>query len=122
VNDAREEEIWPVLADLFFLDTEAPMSFQWAAQFLNERGYSREEVERALVERVAPVAGANLGYLLYPASGIWIGFATDPLCERIGRWQRRRARLPRWHIWLSDLWCRHMLKQLEWERLLDLLA
>lgn len=119
----HEEEIWPALADLFFLDTEPqPEQFQSVARFLIERGYGRQEVERALIERVAPVAGANLGYLLYPiVTGEWAGFDPDLLCEEIGRWRRRRARLPGWCIWVTDRWCHRMLCQMRWERLLTLL-
>jgi hypothetical protein len=115
-----EPEIWTVLADLFFLDTETqPRQFAHAARFLRDRGWGRRQVEREIIELVAPVAGANLGYLMYPVIGIWTGFATGALAEQIVRRRQLRARLPRWHFWLSDRWCRHMMSRLEWERLLD---
>jgi hypothetical protein len=121
---ADEQVIWPALADLFFLDTEhEPYWFQSTAQLLKDRGWSRQQVEHTLIALVAPVAGANLGYLLWPiVAGEWAGFDPDWLNERIDRLQRRRAQSPRWHFFLSDLCCRRMLKKLEWERLLDLLV
>jgi hypothetical protein len=121
-TEPGEQEIWPALADLFFLDTAVPsQQLRQVAQLLNDRGWSRQQVERTLVELVAPIAGANLGYLIYPSYGEWAGFDPDWLNERIGRRVRLRARLPRWRFWLSDFWCRRMLIQLRWERLLRLL-
>jgi hypothetical protein len=119
---ADENEICPLLADLFFLDTEPqPVWFENAARRLKDRGWSRQQVELTLIEQVAPVAGANLGYLLWPIIGQWAYFDADWLNERIDRHQRLRAVSPRWRVRLSDFWSRHMLKQLKWQRLLDLL-
>lgn len=119
---ADEAVIWPALADLFFLDTEPqPESYRRTAALLKARGWKRPQTERTLLELIAPVAGGNLGYLVYPVIGEWAGFDPVWLNPRIEAHRQRRARWPRFRVRVSDFWCRRMLQQLEWQRLLDLL-
>jgi hypothetical protein len=114
------EEAWLLLADLFFLDTEHPDAiYQTAAKRLKRMGLGREDAEAILAYEVAPVAGANLGYLLYPVIGAWDGFERESLCHKIEAYLRRRAARPRWHYFLQDFWMRRMVRRLEPEKLLS---
>jgi hypothetical protein len=120
LNRASEEEIWGALADLFFLDLETgPEDVDRVANLLRENGWSRKEVERTLVELIAPVAGGNVGYMLFPVNGIWTGFDTRWLGDRIARRRLARTTYPTYLFWLSDFWCRRMLRALDWEQLLE---
>jgi hypothetical protein len=114
-----EEALWLLLAELFFLDTEPEDGdFRDAAAALKGAGWTRERARSALVELVAPVAGANLGYLIWPVIGEWAGFDRVFLAARIRRSQALRQRRPRWWFWLSDWYCSRMLRALGVERLL----
>lgn len=114
-----EEGAWLLLAELFFLDTEPGESdFRLAASALKGAGWSRERVRATLIELIAPYAGANLGYLLYPVIGEWAGFDGAFLAARIRRRQSLRQRYPRWWFGLSDWYCARMLRALGLERLL----
>jgi hypothetical protein len=122
MNPQDQDDVWIELADLFFLDTEHPIEFyRRAAQRLRERGMTRTEVERILTDEVAPIAGANLGYLLWPGIGEWTGFDKESMCRRIREHLDRRSRCPQWLYWPLDLWLRRMVKKLQPERLLSLL-
>jgi hypothetical protein len=117
---ANEEEIWVALAELFFLDTEnKEEDFTRVAELLRQNGWNRDSTEMVLVRLIAPNAGANLGFLLWPTIGAWSGFDARALCEKIH--QTRTARNNKWasHLFISDWWCRRMLRRLGVERLLS---
>jgi hypothetical protein len=116
-----QEEVWLLLADLFFLDTEHPdLFYQTGAERLKRMGLGREDVEAILVYEVAPVAGANLGYLLWPVIGAeWAYFEREPLCRKIRAYLERRAARPRWHYFGQDWSIRRMVRRLEPEKLLS---
>jgi hypothetical protein len=114
------EEAWLLLADLFFVDTEHPDEFyEAAAERLKRMGVGREDAEAMLIYEVAPVAGANLGYLLYPVIGDWGGFDRESLCRKIRVYLERRAAQPRWHYFLQDFMLRRLVRMLEPEKLLS---
>ena len=78
------EDAWLLLADLFFLDTEhSDWAYENAAERLKRMGLGREDSENMLIYEVAPIAGINLGYLLWPVIGAWDGFDRETLCSRI---------------------------------------
>lgn len=114
-----EEEVWVLLADLLFLDTETLESeFRDAAGALNHAGWTRQRIETVLIELVAPIAGANVGYLVYPVIGEWVGFDETWLVTKVRRRQARRKRLPRWWFWLVDRNMARIIRALGAERLL----
>jgi hypothetical protein len=113
------ERVWLLLADLFFLDTEhSDAVYESAAETLKRLGVKRRDAEDISIYEVAPLAGANFGYLLWPAIGEWAGFDREKLSSAIRSYLRRRASRPRWHYYLQDRWMRWMVKKLESERLL----
>ena len=78
------EDAWLLLAELFFLDTEhSDQVFQTAAESLKRMGLGREDAENILTYEVAPVAGFNLGYLLWPVIGAWDGLDREPCAARL---------------------------------------
>jgi hypothetical protein len=112
--------IWVGLAELFFLDTEpGEQLYETLAKRLKSLSLDRSEVERMLIFEVAPVAGANLGYLLWPVIGEWAAFDPEHLCSLIEGYLARRARRPRWFYLGQDWWMRRMVRRLEPEKLLD---
>jgi len=116
------EEVWLLLADLFFLDTEHPDAFyQSTAERLKRLGVTRQHAENILVYELAPVAGANPGYFVRPVIGEWAGFDREVLSGAIRSHVKRRARWPRWSYYLQDRWMRWMMTKLGSERLLVLL-
>jgi hypothetical protein len=116
------EQVWLLLADLFFLDTEHPDAFyKSTAERLKRLGVTRQNAENILVYEVAPVAGANLGYLLWPVIGDWGGFEREALFSAIHAYVGRRALRPRWYYFLQDCWSRWMVRKLCSERFLLLL-
>jgi hypothetical protein len=118
LTQENREKAWLLLADLFFLDIEADeLDFQRAAERLAEIGIKQEEAGEILVQEVAPVAGSNLGYLIWPVIGIWSGFDAADLCGKIGAHVKRRAARPQWRYVLHDRFMRWMVRQLEPERL-----
>ena len=82
-------------------------------------GLGRKEAGEILLYEVAPIAGANLGYLLWPVIGVWDGFDAEHLCGKIRRYVERRAARPQWHYFLQDRFMRWMVRQLETEKLLS---
>jgi hypothetical protein len=85
-EDRRETGL--ELAEPFFLDTEhAEPLYRTVAIKLKQRGLSRDAVERILIYEVAPVAGANFAYLVWPVIGAWASTATSfaPTSRRIWR-------------------------------------
>jgi hypothetical protein len=117
-SDDRRD-VWLELAELFFLDTEHDDAWHQAvAKKLQERGLGKDEVERILIYEVAPIAGANLGYLVWPVIGEWAGFDREPLCTKIEAYLDRRARHPHWFYLGQDWWMRRMVAKLAPERLL----
>ena len=116
----NREKAWLLLADLFFLDTEpSEEDYQATAARLVEIGLGRKEATEILLYEVAPIAGANLGYLLYPVIGVWDGFDAEHLCGKIRRYVERRAARRQWHYYLQDRFMRWMVRQLEAEKLLS---
>lgn len=118
-----EKEIWVGLSELFFLDDEPqPYQFQRVADLLKNSGVNRRATEQLLIQLIAPIPGANFGYLIYPpVAPEWSGFDRTALCDKIKKRKALRAGLPSWRFIISDWWSKRMLKSLEWERLLDLL-
>jgi hypothetical protein len=118
LTQEKREEAWLLLAELFFLDTEPDeLDYQRTAERLTRLGLCREEAEKILLYEVAPVAGANLGYLLWPVIGEWAGFDAADLCGKIGTYVKRRAARRGWHYFLQDRFMRWMVRQLEPEKL-----
>ena len=116
----NREKAWLLLADLFFLDTEpSEEDYQATAAHLVRMGLGRKEAGEILLYEVAPIAGANLGYLLWPVIGVWDGFDAEHLCGKIRRYVERRAARPQWHYYLQDRFMRWMVRQLETEKLLS---
>jgi hypothetical protein len=114
------EKAWVLLAELFFLDTEpGEWDYQYTAEHLKRLGLGRQQAEAILLYEVAPIAGVNLGYLLYPVIGEWSGFDAEHLCGRIRPYVERRSGRPRWHYFLQDRYMRWMVRQLEPEKLLS---
>jgi hypothetical protein len=114
----NREKAWVLLADLFFLDTEPDeLDYQRAAERLTGIGLTRDEAEKILLYEVAPIAGANLGYLLWPVIGVWDGFDAGDMCGKIRPCVERRAGRPQWHYFLQDRFMRWMVRQLEPEKL-----
>ena len=116
------EQVWLLLADLFFADTEHPdVFYKSTAESLKRLGVTRKDAGNILVYEVAPVAGANLGYWLWPVIGDWGGFEREALFSAIHAYLRRRALRPRWYYFLQDCWLHWMVTKLGSERLLVLL-
>jgi hypothetical protein len=118
-----ERRLWVTLTELFFLDTEpSEADFAEAARLVMETGWGPARTRDFLVQCVAPVAGGNLGFLVWPVIGAWAGFDEDDLCLKVGRQQNLRRTRPRWWYYLSDKYCSWMLKRLGLERLMRHLA
>ncbi len=118
LTQQNSEKAWVLLADLFFLDTEpSDTDWQYTAERLKEMGLGRKEAEEILVREVAPVAGGNLGYLLYPVIGVWAGFDEADIVGRVRLHIGRGARGPQWRYRLEDRFMRWMVRQLEPEKL-----
>ena len=114
-----EEEVWVLLADLLFLDTEIRESeFCDAADALNRTGSTRQRVETMLIELVAPIAGANLDDLVYPVIGEWAAFDETWLVTKIRRRQALRKRRPHWWFWVVDGNMVRLIRALAAERVL----
>lgn len=75
---AAREPVWLALSQLF-LDTDITLSRRWRAQALASSGYSVAQLERILVEEVAPACRINL----LCVAGVWDGFDPMWLRERI---------------------------------------
>lgn len=111
-----EEQIWLELAELFFLDTEpSEDDFIRVSVLLREHGWSREKTLEVLITRIAPVAGVNLGYLIYPVIGEWATFEGSKLPELLRAHRRKNTFFTR----LLERWYRRMIDQLGGERLLS---
>jgi hypothetical protein len=107
------------LAELFFLDNQSSEAdLERAAALVKEQGWSPEETEKALVEVIAPVAGSNLGYLIYPVIGEWDRFEESSLIEKLERRRQAREQKAKWRFFLSDWWSRRMMRSLSMEALL----
>jgi len=119
-SNCSEEKIWIALADLFFLDSEPnDEDFTRVAKLLKQANWSQTETEETLVQLIAPHAGANVGYLIWPVIGAWAGFDETWICERVRRSKSLRANRPHWHFLFSDWWSKRMLRQLGINRLLE---
>lgn len=115
------ETLWVMLAELFFLDTEpGEADYARAAALLQQARWTRNTTRAILTDLIAPVAGENLGYLVFPVPApAWSGFDADKLCTRIRRLQEQRAQYPRWYFMLQDWNSRRMLKLLGMEAFLE---
>lgn len=110
-------DLWLALAELFFLDTEPDHNdYRRVARLLHEAGWSEQDAIEALL-LIAPIAGANLGFLIYPVIGAWAGFDKASLCEKIEARAISRQRYPKWYFYLQDKYSLWMLKELKWELL-----
>jgi hypothetical protein len=119
----QEQRLWVALAELFFLDTEPQdHDFDRVARLLEEANWTPDHTRKTLIELIAPVAGHNLGFLIYPVIGEWAGFDEAKLCKQIQRISDSRSRRPAWCFLLSDWYCEWMLRKLDMDRLLALLA
>jgi hypothetical protein len=106
---------------LFFLDTEPLESdFDQAALLLKDASWSRAQTRNFLIQFIAPVAGANLGYLIYPVvAGEWAGFDRESYRSRIQTLIDRRQKRPECYFLLSDKLYSWMIDKLGADRLLD---
>jgi hypothetical protein len=119
----QEHPLWVALAELFFLDTESQnYDFDRVTRLLKEAKWSSQKTRRALIELIAPIAGHNLGFLIWPVIGEWAGFDQTDLCRRIQCLSERRKKWPKWFFCASDWYCERMLKQLDMDRLLNLMS
>ena len=120
MEERNEDEIlWIALAELFFLDTDPDeKNFLRVADLLRQSKWSREQTQEILIKYIAPNAGKNLGFLVYPVIGEWAGFDQDRLCDQIKRSKAMRAKRPGWYFLISDWWCKRILRRLGVERLL----
>ncbi len=117
-----DKKIWIQLAELFFLDTEMDdLDFKNMADILNLNDWSKQKTEQVLIEYITPVAGANVGYLLWPVIGEWSGFSPDPMVRDIEKIISKRQSKPKYYFLISDWWCKNMLYKLNLKRLLNLL-
>ncbi len=113
-------DIYLLLAELFFLDTEQDKrSFESAAAVLNAHSWDREKILTVLLA-IAPIAGGNVGYLIYPVVGRWAGFDPQDLCKKVDESLLRRQHSPTWYFYLLDHYSMWMLKKLDVDRLLTL--
>ena len=120
LNQGIEEEVWIHLAELFFLDTEPTEEcFARVANLLNQNLWTKERVEKTLVQLIAPHVAANLGNLVMPTIGEWARFDRESLCRKIQNSKELREQNPEWYFLLSDWWHRRMLNQLGLARLLN---
>ena len=111
------EDVWLELAELFFLDTEhEDYVFESTAKRLKEIGLNAAELRIILEKQVAPVAGVNLGYLIYPVIGAWSGFDRDDLIKKIKDYSDKREKRPQLLYCIQDLLVRRMLKILGAEK------
>ena len=121
LSPEQEETLWVTLAELFFLDTETdPMGITNARRLLEVAGWDEAQTRRVLVQLIAPVAGANLGYLIWPVIGAWAGFDRASLCAKIRRRAALRALYPEWAFAAQDWYSLRMLRALGAERLVPL--
>ncbi len=97
------------------------VKYDHAAGLLKQAGWNAEQTRKVLIELVAPAAGGNLGFLIWPVIGEWAGFDEDDICERIERRQAARERNPK-GFRLSDWWCARILKALKMDDFLLRLA
>ena len=69
-------QAWIRLADLLFVDNEwDERHWESTGHWLRAHGFDARTVRAILVHEVAPVAGANFAYLLYPIiPSVWAGF------------------------------------------------
>src|ERR1700730_18035723 len=72
---------WPSCSSL--TPEHSDQVFQTAAESLKRMGLGREDAENILTYEVAPVAGFNLGYLLWPVIGAWDGLDREPCAARL---------------------------------------
>jgi hypothetical protein len=119
-QENEQQKIWQTLAELFFLDNEPQEEdFDYAAGLLEDAGWDRNKTRKILVECIAPVAGANVGYLLWPVIGEWAGFDSADLYEKIQKRMLSKEIKPKWYYLFSDWYCERMLKTLGIERLIN---
>lgn len=79
-----EEDLRVKLADYFFLDNEQThIEKENLLKFIKDHQLKKDYVYKVLSQEVAPVAGANIGYLTYPVNGIWDGFDQEELNLKI---------------------------------------
>lgn len=122
MEETSEEALWLALAELFFLDTEPDQrEYEMVAVSLQKAGWTRAQTAATLTDLIAPLVGANLGYLFYPVIGAWSGFDAETLIPRIRSLKQKREMHPRWYFMLQDWNSRRMLRILEMDRLLKLL-
>jgi hypothetical protein len=120
-NSDQEKSLWLDLAELFFLDTETrPQDFNRVAARVKHIGWDREKTRQALIEQIAPVAGANLGYPIFPSIGSrWEGFNKEMLCAKVEKWQIARATRPKVWLFLLDWHNMRMMRNLGMDQLLE---
>jgi hypothetical protein len=109
----NDPEIWLALAELFFLDTEhTDTDHARVAALLRSKGWSREETKETLIGLIAPYAGANLGYGIYPVNGLWSGFDKEKLIPAARASLALRMQSPPWMFLVSDWWMTRLLTTL----------
>ena len=117
MDDGTYKNVCLELANLFFLDTEHSENFhKLAANHLKETSLSVTELRQILEKQVAPVAGVNLGYLIFPVIGEWSGFDKEDLAQKIKYYSNKRNKRPQWLYCIQDFFVRRMIKDLETEK------
>lgn len=120
-DPTHKHDIYLMLADLFFLDTDPHINdYKRAAEILKANSWSKQDTLSILIV-IAPIAGSNLGYLIYPVIGNWSGFDKHELCQKIEKSLYRRQSSPKWYFYLFDKYSMWMLKKLNVEDLLRLI-
>ena len=121
--ELNEEDIWLALAELFFLDIEhTENDFDRVLNLLRINNWSAEKTEATLVNYIAPNIGTNIGFLIYPAIGVWTAFDKEWLSKKIRKSILLRKNKPTWYFFISDWWCRRMLYKLGLKKLLSKLS
>lgn len=116
----QEDEIWLLLAELFFLDQDPEESaYIYTAEILKKNFWNKNKTKEVLIQLIAPNAGANLGFFIWPVIGEWQGFDKTDLVKKILITQKKRQLYPSWFFWISDFWCEKMLVELKMNDLLS---
>lgn len=104
--EITEQMLWYMLAELFFIDSDpSKREFDFVAESLLKKGWTREKTRQFLIEYIAPAAaGGGIKYYLWPAIAEWGGIDRDGLARKIEKMPKRRAKYPKFLLrWIDRL-------------------